>query len=171
MYIIKNKIDLLDAEVNEFMDNFTPTQIKSLDREVRPFSYVNEYTKQFINPSNDLINLLKNMIMSYFPNHEVNYYYSRLNKVEKDTNYSDGFHTDMGTGNVIILHYPKTNPHFVGGQFEWKNNNDVSEIVEIENGMNIMIIDNPPHRVLNVTEGCRYSFAFFFDRYKIRGVI
>lgn len=33
------------------------------------------------------------------------------------------------------------------------------------------ISNNPPHRVLNVTEGERFSFAIFFDKYKKSGLI
>jgi hypothetical protein len=167
MYIIKNFNPLIEDEINKFVNNFIPTQVKGPIRQL----YVNEYNKEFINPSDDIINVLKKLILEYFPNFELKYYYSRLNKVEEGTNPADGFHTDMGTGNIIILHYPKSNPHFEGGEFEWKDINGNSEIVKIENGMNVILVDNPPHRVLNVTKGERYSFAFFFDKYKKEALI
>ena len=171
MYIIKDYTELPDDEINSYIRNFKPTQLKGPDKESNINKvFVNEYTKEHLNISSNLIISLEKIILKYFPNYQLRYNVTRLNLVEKDTNPSDDYHNDAGTGNIIILHYPKSNHYFKGGQLQWTND-IINEIVEIENGMNLILVDNPPHRVLNVTEGKRFSFAFFFERYKQKGII
>lgn len=171
MYIIKDYTELPIDEIDTHIRNFKPTQLKGPDSEFNINKvFVNEYTKEHLNISSNLINSVEKIVLKYFPNYQLRYNVSRLNLVETNTNKSDEYHNDIGAGNIIVLHYPKSNSHFKGGQFQWSNN-VVNEIIEIENGLNIILVDNPPHRVLNVTEGRRFSFAFFFERYKQTGII
>lgn len=171
MYIIKDYTELPLDEIDNHIRNFKPTELKGIDKKLNVNKvFVNEYTKEHLTISSNLINSLEKMVLKYFPNYQLRYNVSRLNLVETNTNPSDNYHNDIGTGNIIVLHYPKSNPYFKGGQLQWSND-IINEIIEIENGLNIILVDNPPHRVLNVTEGKRFSFAFFFERYKQKGII
>ena len=161
--VIKNYTDLtyFQKEINELVKNFKPTQLKGIIRNGKDV-YFNEYNKEFLNTSSTLIFKIEQIIKEYYPKHFVVFRIARLNKIDLNSNVDDDFHDDLGTGNLIFLHYPVDNSHFVGGEFEWENN----EIITIENGMNLILVNNPRHRVLNVSEGERYSFAFFFDIYE-----
>ena len=168
MNIIKDFQELPNEEITTLIKNFRVTQKKGIIKNVMPNkSYINEYNKQFIDVSDKLMESIKKIILSYFPNNKITYRFSRLNKIETDTNTHDDFHTDSGSGNIIFLHYPKDNPEYEGGELEIENLEKIYPV----NGMNLLLIDNPPHRVLNVTKGERYSFAFFFDRYKTNHLI
>lgn len=168
MNLIKDFQDLPEDEINELIRNFRPTQKKGLVKDMTPnVTYVNEYNKQFIDVSNNLVEKVKNIIQPHFPSEKIVFRFARLNKVETDTNPSDGFHTDLGSGNVIFLHYPKSNPPYEGGDFEIEDGERIHPI----NGLNLILVDNPPHRVLNVTNGERYSFAFFFMRFKQTAIL
>jgi hypothetical protein len=160
MNIIKDYTDLPNSEkeINSYLDNFKITNKKGIIR-LGTEEYHSEYNKQHIKPTNSLIREIESIIKKYLPDIYIKYEITRLNKVETNTNLNDDFHDDFGIGNLILLHYPKKNSYFVGGQFEWEN----KEIIEIKNGMNLILINNPRHRVLNVTEGERFSFAFFFN--------
>ena len=159
-YVIENFDNLLESEINNFMNKFTPTQLKG---EKFGSGFINDYNKQSIEPSNEFINKVKNIILNHLNNYVISYGGARLNLIEKDTNPSDEFHTDVASGNIIFLHYPKFNPYFEGGEFEWIDDNSNNNIVKIKNGMNLILINNPQHRVLNVTSGKRFSFTLFFN--------
>lgn len=166
--VIKDYQDIYNEEIEDLVKNFRLDEKKGYIKNLSEGKiFVNEYDKQFIEPSSKLIQSVKNVIKSYFPDWNIAYRFSRLNKISKNTNISDGFHDDKISGNVIVLHYPKINPEYMGGELEIEND----EIIKTNNGMNIILIDNPSHRVLNVTEGERFSFAFFFNRYVKRDLI
>lgn len=168
MQVIKDYQDIYDEEVNFLVKNFRLDEKKGYTKNFAVGKvFVNEYDKQFIEPTSKLVNSVKNVILSHFPEWDISFNFSRLNKIGKNTNTSDGFHDDKISGNIILLHYPKINPFYIGGELEIEN----GEIIPTSNGLNLILIDNPPHRVLNVTEGERYSVAFFFNRYVKRGLI
>ena len=158
--------DELDSnEIDVYVNNFLPTYLKGNigQRKDGKHSYHNEYDKQVINPSKKLLEDITNILNKYVPNHSFIHVMSRINRVGENTNPSDDFHNDLGGGDIIFLHYPNSNPYFEGGELEWYTN-DISEInkIDIKNGMNVIMFDNPHHRVKNVTKGIRYSLAFFF---------
>jgi len=162
MEVIKDFQDIYHEEVDFLVKNFRLDEKKGYTKNFALGKvFVNEYDKQFIEPTSKLVNSVKDVILSYHKDWNITFAYSRLNKISKDTNTSDGFHDDKISGNVIFLHYPKINSPYLGGELEIEN----GEIIATTNGMNIILIDNPPHRVLNVTEGERFSVAFFFNRY------
>lgn len=170
--IIKDYTEISGDELNSFLSDFVPDQKKGYVRSYANGStFVNDYDKKFIEFSPALLDEFRGIVSKYFPEFDFKCHIIRLNKIGKDTNPNDDFHTDMGTGNVIVLHYPKSNPKFVGGGFQWKN--EIGEVIteEVTNGLNLILVDNPPHRVLNVVDGERFSFAIFFDRYKKSGLI
>lgn len=158
MNIIEDYSELDNSEFDTLIKEFKPTQLKGLLKFSKNKTYHNEYDKQFIDVSPKTIDQITSIISKYFTNHNIQYEFARLNRIYKDSNIDDGFHTDSELCNVIFLHYPKNNPKFIGGNFEWEN----TKIYEVKNGMNLILVDNPPHRVLNVSEGERYSFVFFF---------
>ena len=58
-YVIENFDNLLESEINNFMNKFTPTQLKG---EKFGSGFINDYNKQSIEPSNEFINKVKNII-------------------------------------------------------------------------------------------------------------
>lgn len=173
MNIIEDNTDLshLNNLLDKFIVNFNPTELKGMVRQNNGKIYQNEYNKEFINVDSIIIDEVKRIIKKYLPNNDLHYHFARLNKIEVDTNLNDSYHTDKGTADVILLHYPNLNTYFKGGEFEWLDIMGISNRIETTTAKNIILIDNPPHRVLNVTEGERYSFAFFFDKIKIKEFI
>jgi hypothetical protein len=173
MNIIEDSTDLshLKNLLDEFIIKFNPTELKGMVRQNNGKIYQNEYNKEFINADAIIIDEIKRIIKKYLPDNDLHYHFARLNKIEVDTNLNDSFHTDAGTANVIFLHYPNSNTYFKGGEFEWLDSDNNSTIIETKISKNLILIDNPPHRVLNVTEGERYSFAFFFDKIKIKELL
>jgi hypothetical protein len=173
MNIIEDSTDLshLKNLLDEFIIKFNPTELKGMVRQNNGKIYQNEYNKEFINADTIIIDEIKRIIKKYLPDNDLHYHFARLNKIEVDTNLNDSFHTDAGTANVIFLHYPNSNTYFKGGEFEWLDSDDNTTIIKTNTTKNILLIDNPPHRVLNVIEGERYSFAFFFDKIKIKELL
>ena len=123
--------------------------------------FYNQYNTQytFLNDN------LKNFIISTINNHIIssNLYieYTRINLVEKNTNLNDMYHTDIGN-DIIFTFYPKQS--FTGGEFEWIENEIVHSIKPEEN-MYIILVNNNPHRVLNVTSGKRFAIVTFCNTF------
>ena len=90
---------------------------------------------------------------------EIDVKYTRLNLVEENTNINDPYHTDAGY-NLIMTYYP--NDDYDGGEFVWYENGVVNEIKPTKNMLTIML-DNPKHKVRNVTKGKRYSMVTFCE--------
>lgn len=81
-----------------------------------------------------------------------------INKVLNESNKNDNFHTD--NSDLTIVTY--LNDDFVGGDFEYKNKNDIIKIKPRK--LLSLVMDNKlEHRVLPVISGVRYSLVCFFD--------
>jgi hypothetical protein len=172
--VIKNYTPLPKDELDGYVENFNPIHLKGyvsrMDKK-RVHSYINEYDKQIINPSPVLLNEIENIIKHHVPNTDISYLMCRLNRVSENTNTNDPYHNDEGTGDIIFLHYPNINEEFEGGEFQWKDEEDNEHTVNVTNGLNLILIENPWHRVLNVTKGIRFSYAFFFNILKKKVLI
>jgi hypothetical protein len=159
--IIKDYTDLPENLINEKLKNYKPTELKG-DIWNKEKNWLNEYDVQHLDINNELSDSVKNMVQQYFPDYKLVNIINRLNKIVVDSNKNDGYHDDNSTGNIIVIHYPKLNTPFEGGEFDWKD----TEIIKPTPGLNLILVNNPPHRVLNVTKGERYSFSFFFKMFK-----
>lgn len=139
-------------DYNELINNF---KIET------PIGKQTEFYNQYNTQYTFLNDNLKSFIISTINNHiEIpNIYieYTRINLVETNTNLKDTYHTDIGN-DIIFTFYPKQS--FTGGDFEWIENKKVYSIKPEEN-MYIILINNNPHRVLNVTNGQRFAIVTF----------
>ena len=159
--IIKDYTELPEDLINQKLQNYQPTELKGKIWNAKK-NWLNEYEVQHLEIEDELSNAVKEILLKYFPDYRMKNTITRLNKVVKDSNKDDGYHDDHTSGNIILIHYPKSNTYFEGGEFDWKD----TEIIKPTPGLNLILVNNPMHRVMNVTEGERYSFSWFFKMYK-----
>ena len=160
MKVIKDYTQFNNSELKEYIESFHPSFKKGIYRKF-DYDHIIDYDMQHIQPSDELMHDIKKILKSYISNTEFIFLKCCLNRILVNTNETDGFHNDWNSGDLVLLHYPYLD--FKGGELEWLED-DISNIINIEAGLNLILNNNPYHRVLNVTEGIRYSFAFFFKK-------
>lgn len=149
MIIVKKNFEL---DVKDIIDNFKITvDIGQND------SYYNQYKQQLITLNEDIVTKMCDVVKGELGDIEISVEYTRVNLVEEDSNKNDSYHTDMGY-DLIFTYYP--NDDYEGGEFVWYENSMVYEIKPTKNMLTIML-DNPKHKVRNVTSGKRYSIVTF----------
>jgi len=149
MIIVKNDVEL---DVRDILDNFVVT-VDIGQKE----TYYNQYNQQLVILNDNVTNKIFKIIKDELGDIEINVEYTRINLIEESTNKNDPYHTDMGY-DLIFTYYP--NDDYEGGEFVWYEKGMVYEIKPTKNMLTIML-DNPKHKVRNVTKGKRYSIVTF----------
>jgi hypothetical protein len=158
----------IDDEIESFIKNYkTDIPIGMLDLGDGKF-WQHLYNHQVITLSDKFNAKLFETIDSMMDNPDVKYdlFQAWLNQISEDSNQNDAFHRDVRK-DIVLLHYPKFNEEFDGGQLQWiENENTPNQIIkefkpEFGKSYNILLLECPQHRVKNVTKGTRYSFVFF----------
>jgi len=117
--------------------------------------YYNQYHKQNI----DLPDVIKSKIIisiKKLVGYDTNISYTRVNWVTVDSNINDPYHNDFGYESIFTSYHGE----FEGGEFEWIEEEKIKQI-KLKNNECVIVIDNPPHKVLNVTKGDRYAIVTF----------
>ena len=152
--MIYTEYDFLNDEdlnyVENLVHNFAPEQSPKRDYTNH---YRNDYFKQQVPLSKNILNKINNTIKKYTDKNIV-VKTIWLNKIDTNSNKDDDFHRD-GTHMSFVI-YPFDN--FVGGELELRN-----ETVPIKRNIAYIILHNIEHRVKKVTEGIRWSIAVFCD--------
>ena len=123
-------------------------------------TYYNQYYKQTIDLPDD-IKLKITQSIRDLCNYDVKISYTRVNWVTVNSNLNDTYHNDFGYDCIFTSYHGE----FDGGEFEWIENKEIKQI-KPKNNQCVMVIDNPPHRVLNVTKGDRYAIVTFCKKEK-----
>lgn len=145
--------NIFDDSINDVIKNFTITHKKGNFRDL----YFNQYHKQFVDLNDDIKNVMCDKIKEYLPDVNVELSYTRVNWVGPYTNVNDPYHTDYGYDVIFTYYYGE----YDGGEFEWIEDG-VTKKIKPESGDCVLVIGNPHHRVLNVTNGDRYAIVTFF---------
>lgn len=82
-----------------------------------------------------------------------------INRVTDETNIDDDFHNDKA--DLTIITY--INDNFCGGELEYIFKNQKIKIAPKKNH-SVMFNKKIKHRVLGVTEGCRFSLISFYTK-------
>lgn len=149
MIIIKNDVEL---DVNEIIENFTVTTNIGQNE-----TYYNQYKQQLVTLNEDTLSEILKIIKNEIGDIQIDIEYTRINLVEEDTNKNDVYHTDSGY-DLIFTYYP--NDDYEGGEFIWYEDGVMYEIKPTKNMLTIML-NNPKHKVRNVTKGKRFSIVTF----------
>ena len=144
-------------ELNEIIENYTIVHDIGINKNEDGSIYFNQYKKQLVDLNDNIKEKLTNTIENFVDTNGLEICYTRVNLVEENTNLNDDYHTDKGY-DLIITYYP--NDDYDGGEFEWLENGKPYQFKPIKDSITIML-DNPPHRVCNVTKGKRYSIVTF----------
>lgn len=133
--------------IDDFIKHFNPDEIPAKTTD----GYRNDYFKQRIELPEDITKKVKSVINKH-TNKGVEIMAAWLNKIDVNSNQDDDFHRDDTDMSFVI--YPHHN--FVGGELELRDN-----ILPIESNIGYIILHNVEHRVRKVTDGIRWSVAFF----------
>ena len=117
--------------------------------------YYNQYHKQNIILPNE-IKLKITQSIKKFVDYDVNISYTRVNWVTIDSNINDPFHNDFGYESIFTSYHGE----FEGGKFQWIEDGEIKQI-KPKNNECIIVLNNPPHKVTNVTKGDRYAIVSF----------
>jgi hypothetical protein len=153
--MLKNIHSLLSDEellfLNSICSSFVPTTEASI------INKNNYYIRKMLNFETDLLEYQKKCIIHLGDNYEIEALW--INKVTPNTNKNDKFHYD--SSNISIVTY--INEDFEGGEFEYIFKNEKIKIKPIKNSSLIMN-EKLEHRVLNVTNGERFSLVSFYKK-------
>jgi hypothetical protein len=117
--------------------------------------YYNQYHKQNIDLPNE-IKLKITESIKEIVDYEPKIIYTRVNWVTVDSNTKDPYHNDFGYESIFTSYHGE----FEGGEFEWIEEGEIKKI-KPENNECLIVIDNPQHKILNVTKGNRYAIVTF----------
>ena len=103
-------------------------------------------------------------------------YQAWINFIEPHHNQNESFHRDHEK-DIVLIHYPKFNQEMKGGELQWvENENTPNQEIKsfkpkVGEGTNILLLECPQHRVVEITEGIRWSFVFFCYKKKTKRFI
>ena len=153
--MLKNIYSLLSDEellfLNSICSSFVPTAQASI------INKNNYYIRKMLNFKTDLLEYQKKCKTHLGGNYKIEALW--INKVTPNTNKNDKFHCDIA--DISIVTY--INEDFEGGEFEYIFENEKIKIKPIKNSSLIMN-EKLEHRVLNVTNGERFSLISFYKK-------
>lgn len=162
-----------DDEITELIKNYkTEVPIGLLDLG-NGKKWWHLYNHQVFEPSEKFRKKIYETIDNMMENPDLEYdiFQCWVNQVCENTNQNDSFHRDVNK-DVVLIHYPKCNEDFEGGELQWVENENTAEqtIKELKPksgiGHNVLLLECPQHRVKNVIKGTRYSLIFFCHKRK-----
>lgn len=156
MVVELNNIFNVD-DINGIINGFTVDYEIGTNTNHEGDEYYNQYKKQLITLDDHIKETIYDSVYNITGTKDFKISYTRVNLVEENTNQNDPFHTDNGF-NLIVTHYP--NDDYDGGEFEWIEDGKPKRI-KPKKGSTLIMLNNPPHRVLNVTKGKRFSIVTF----------
>lgn len=115
------------------------------------------YNSMFLYDDENLKNMCDRFNKLVGDEHEIQYNGIFINKITSETNKNDEYHRD-GSDLTIVTYL---NDGFIGGEFEYIENNEVNRIIP-EVNLSIMMDKKVLHKVITVTEGTRYSLITWF---------
>jgi predicted 2-oxoglutarate/Fe(II)-dependent dioxygenase YbiX len=157
-------VQQIDNLFDENYINFLLNEIENKDfEEIGPkfnstkYNYYNRYHFQLKD------SYIENIELFLFKKYNKKYVLKNkgfwINKITKDTNKNDKFHTD--TSDLTIVTY--LNDEYKGGEFEYINRDKKEIKIEVKKGVSLIMDNIVLHRVLPVLSGTRYSLVCFFD--------
>jgi len=151
------EFDFLKNSMNNFVSNSVP--VDSIT--IKENTYQNFYHRMMLDKNVDLLNY-QNKLLNYIKknfNLNVKIEAIWINKITNQYNINADFHTDESQFTMITF----LNDNFLGGEYEYVDDNDV--FVEIKPKKGVSIMQNPLllHRVKNVIEGDRYTLICFLE--------
>lgn len=153
--MLKKLYKLLSNEellfLNSICSKFVPTENVSIINDT------NYYIRKIIDSKIDLLEYQKKCIIHIESEYEIQGMW--INKINTSTNQYDDFHIDEHDLSIITY----LNEDFEGGEFEYIFKNKKIKIKPIINSS--LIMDKTiKHRVLNVTNGERFSLVSFYKK-------
>jgi hypothetical protein len=167
MIWINENFNILSEEeliyLKDKCDNFVITQKPNLSNNTHEKNFYNRYVLN-LNDSliKSIINKITNVVKETVRENLVDLKGLWINKVDYESNKTDGFHIDLIDLTFILY----LNENFDGGEFEYLDKKDKkNKKIKIKPKINLSIISNNElyHRVLPVLNGERFSLVMFFN--------
>jgi hypothetical protein len=137
--------------LNSLCYNFIETSSHSIKYEH------NFYVRKMLDPKTDLLEYQKKLNIHLGSEYELVGLW--INKVNSITNQNDTFHKDNCDASIVTY----LNEDFEGGEFQYIFDNEKIKIKPIIN-LSVIMDRTIPHRVLNVTNGERFSLISFYNK-------
>ena len=161
MILLRDDINVISGDYESYIlekcENFNPTEIPFEEGGLKNFFY-----RQHLNineePNKSVFEKMLLEIQNTFgiDNNLTGALW--INKVDKDSNQLDDFHTDNTFMSVITY----INEDYIGGEFEYIDENGNVIKIEPKKNNTIFMDNKTKHKVNPVTEGVRFSLVFFF---------
>jgi Rps23 Pro-64 3,4-dihydroxylase Tpa1-like proline 4-hydroxylase len=155
--MLKKLHTLLSNEELIFLNSICSSFVEIKSHSIISKEKNNYYLTKILNSKIHLLEYQKKCITHLDGEYEIQG--SWINKINAITNQNDDFHTDES--DISIVTY--LNEDFEGGEFEYIFNDETIKIRPIKNTTLIMNREIR-HRVLNVTNGERFSLIFFYKK-------
>jgi hypothetical protein len=168
--IEENVWDDLEDEINQLISEYKTTVAAGLhifpDGKKWMHYYNHEVITEKISPN--LKKRMRDTINEMMNNSDVEWelYDAWINFIEPYHRQNESFHRDHEK-DIVLIHYPKINKEMKGGELQWVENENTPQqelkMLKPKSGQstNVLLLECPQHRVIQVTEGIRWSLIFF----------